>query len=108
MNKDGVKVNIEGLSRTFNKEYWNYAKFISGVLRHGMPLPHVVGLISNLNLYTENINTWKTGVVRALKKFIPDGTKSVENKCAECASTDGLIFEEGCIKCKNCGNNKCG
>lgn len=108
MDKDGYKVTIEGLSRSFNKEYWNYAKLISGVLRHGMPLPHVVSLIGDLNLYKDSINTWKTGVERALKKFIPDGTQAVDRKCSECGSPDGLIYEEGCIKCKNCGNSKCG
>lgn len=108
MDKEGYRVTIEGLSRSFNKEYWNYAKLISGVLRHGMPLPHVVGLIENLHLYNDTINTWKTGVERALKKFIPDGTKAVDRKCNECGSPDGLIYEEGCIKCKNCGSSKCG
>lgn len=108
MDKEGYRVTIEGLSRSFNKEYWNYAKLISGVLRHGMPLPHVVDLIENLNLYNESINTWKTGVERALKKFIPDGTKAVDHNCNDCGSPDGLIFEEGCIKCKNCGSSKCG
>jgi ribonucleoside-diphosphate reductase alpha chain len=108
MDKEGYRVTIEGLSRSFNKEYWNYAKLISGVLRHGMPLPHVVGLIENLHLYNDTINTWKTGVERALKKFIPDGTKAADHKCNDCGSPDGLIYEEGCIKCKNCGSSKCG
>lgn len=108
MDKDGYKVTIEGLSRSFNKEYWNYAKLISGVLRHGMPLPHVVNLIENLNLYNESINTWKTGVERALKKYIPDGTQAVDHKCGDCGMQDGLIYEEGCVKCKNCGSSKCG
>lgn len=107
-DKDGYRVTIEGLSRSFNKEYWNYAKLISGVLRHGMPLPDVVELIANLNLYNDNINTWKSGVERALKKFIPDGTIATDRTCEECHSTDGLIYEEGCIKCKNCGHSKCG
>jgi ribonucleoside-diphosphate reductase alpha chain len=108
MDKEGYKVTIEGLSRSFNKEYWNYAKLISGVLRHGMPLPHVVALIGDLNLYNDSINTWKTGVERALKKYIPDGTQAVDRKCTECGSPEGLIYEEGCVKCKNCGNSKCG
>jgi ribonucleoside-diphosphate reductase alpha chain len=103
------KINIiEGLSRTFNKEYWNYAKLISGVLRHGMPLPKVVDLVSNLNLYSESINTWKTGVERTLKRFIPTGTSVDDHSCPDCGSPDGLIYEEGCIKCKNCGSSKCG
>ena len=89
LDKEGYRVTIEGLSRSFNKEYWNYAKLISGVLRHGMPLPHVVGLIENLNLYNDSINTWKTGVERALKKFIPDGTKAADHTCGDCGSPDG-------------------
>ncbi len=108
LDKEGYRVTIEGLSRSFNKEYWNYAKLISGVLRHNMPLPHVVHLIGNLNLYNDSINTWKAGVERALKKFIPDGTQAVDHKCTECGDPDGLIFEEGCLKCKSCGNTKCG
>jgi len=108
MDSEGYRVTIEGLSRSFNKEYWNYAKLISGVLRHGMPLPHVVNLIENLNLYNESINTWRVGVERALKKYIPNGTKAVDHKCQECGSSDGLVYEEGCIKCKNCGDSKCG
>jgi ribonucleoside-diphosphate reductase alpha chain len=108
MDKEGYRVTIEGLSRSFDKEFWNYAKLISGVLRNGMPLPHVVNLIEKLNLYNESINTWKTGVGRALKRFIPDGTKAVDHKCGECGDPDGLIFEEGCLKCKSCGSSKCG
>ncbi|HET6244166.1 MAG: adenosylcobalamin-dependent ribonucleoside-diphosphate reductase [Bacteroidetes bacterium] len=107
-DKEGYKVTIEGLSRSFNEEFWNYAKLISGVLRHGMPLPQVVELISNLNLYSDNINTWKVGVERALKKFIPDGTKAPGHKCPSCNDPDGLIYEEGCLKCKSCGHSKCG
>ncbi len=108
VDKEGYKVTIEGLSRSFNKEYWNYAKLISGVLRHNMPLPQVVNLIQNLNLYNDSINTWKAGVERALKKFIPDGTQAVDRKCGECGDLDGLVYEEGCLKCKSCGNTKCG
>jgi ribonucleoside-diphosphate reductase alpha chain len=107
-DKEGYKVTIEGLSRSFDKEFWNYAKLISGILRNGMALPHVVSLIEKLNLYNESINTWKTGVARALKKYIPDGTKAVDHKCSECGDPDGLIYEEGCLKCKSCGNSKCG
>ena len=83
-DKDGYSITIEGLSRLFDKEFWNYAKLISGVLRHGMPIPHVVDLIGNLSLYDESINTWKAGVERALKKYIPDGTKSKDKKCPNC------------------------
>lgn len=108
MDREGYKTTIEGLSRSFNKEYWNYAKLISGVLRQGMPLPHVINLIENLNLYSDNINTWKTGVERALKKYIPDGTEAVDRKCSECGDPNGLIYEEACLKCKSCGASKCG
>ena len=108
LDKEGYKVTLEGLSRSFDKEYWNYAKLISGILRHGMPLPHVVNIVSNLNLYNETINTWKNGVERALKKFIPNGTVAVDHKCGECGDPDGLVYEEGCLKCKSCGAAKCG
>ena len=104
----GYKVTIEGLSRSFDKEFWNYAKLISGVLRHGMPLPYVVDLVSNLHLDKEFINTWTNGVARALKTFIPDGTKAVDKKCPSCSDPDGLVYEEGCLKCKSCGHSKCG
>jgi ribonucleoside-diphosphate reductase alpha chain len=106
-DKDGYRITIEGLSRSFDKEFWNYAKLISGVLRHGMPLPYVVNLVSRLNLFDENINTWKNGVERTLKRYIPDGTKA-DHKCPSCNDPDGLIYEEGCLKCKSCGHSKCG
>ncbi|MBI4930364.1 MAG: adenosylcobalamin-dependent ribonucleoside-diphosphate reductase [Bacteroidetes bacterium] len=108
MDKEGYRCTIEGLSRAFNKEFWNYAKLISGVLRHGMPLPHVVNLIENLHFISDNINTWKSGVIRALKKFIPDGTQAADKKCSDCGDPEGLIYEEGCLKCKSCGHSKCG
>lgn len=103
----GYKTTIEGLSRTFNKEYWNYARLISGVLRHGMPLSFVVDMVNNLHLNDETLNTWKKGVVRSLKKFIPDGTKPAENVCPSC-SEEALVYEEGCLNCKSCGHSKCG
>ncbi|PLX01308.1 MAG: ribonucleoside-diphosphate reductase, adenosylcobalamin-dependent, partial [Marinilabiliales bacterium] len=106
-DKQGYKVTFEGLSRLFNPEYWNYAKLISGVLRLGMPIPHVVHLISTLHLDSETINTWKAGVERALKKYIPDGTKAEEEKCDSCNS-DHLVYQEGCLICQNCGASKCG
>ncbi len=108
VDKDGYKVTIEGLSRAFNKEYWNYGKLISGVLRHGMPIHSVVDLVGNLNLYSDNINTWKNGIERALKKFVPDGTQAKDKECSSCGDKDGLIYEEGCLKCKSCGHSKCG
>lgn len=107
-DKDGYKVTIEGLSRSFNKEYWNYAKLISGVIRHGMPIIHVVDLINGLNVPEDFINTWKNGVVRALKKYIPDGTPATKESCPDCGDPDGLIYKEGCLICKSCGYSKCG
>lgn len=108
IDSEGYKTTIEGLSRSFNKEFWNYAKLISGVLRHGMPIPYVVDLVENLNLYDDHINTWKNGVARALKRFIPEGTAAVDKKCPSCHDPEGLVFEEGCLKCKSCGHTKCG
>lgn len=105
-DKDGYKMSIEGLSRTFNKEYWNYAKLISGVLRHGMPLPYVVDMVENLHLESSSLNNWKNGVVRALRQFIPDGTTPSHNTCPIC-KTDGLVYQEGCLHCKNCGHSEC-
>jgi ribonucleoside-diphosphate reductase alpha chain len=106
-DKDGYKITIEGLSRTFTQEYWNYAQLISGVLRHGMPLPYVVEMVSGLNLADQTLNTWKNGVARALKQYIPDGTKATQTECPKCYQ-DTLVYEEGCLTCKNCGHSKCG
>jgi ribonucleoside-diphosphate reductase alpha chain len=109
LDKEGYKVTIEGLSRSFNKEYWNYAKLISGILRHGMPLPFLVNLIENLNFDNDSITTWKNGVVRSLKRYIPDGTAiSTKRECPQCKEKDGLIYKEGCLTCKHCGYSKCG
>lgn len=107
-DKEGYKTTIEGLSRTFNQEYWNYAKLISGVLRHGMPIAFVVEMVSNLHLSDESLNTWKNGVQRALKKYIPDGTKIEGQECPDCSSGEGLMFKEGCLTCSDCGYSKCG
>lgn len=108
LDKEGYKITIEGLSRSFDKEFWNYAKLISGVLRHGMPMAYVVDLIQNLNMYDDHINTWKNGVARALKRFVPDGSAAADKKCEECGDPDGLIYSEGCLKCVSCGHSKCG
>lgn len=106
-DKQGYKNTMEGLSRSFDKEFWNYAKLISGILRHGMPLPYVVELISNLQLDNDSITTWKNGVVRALKKFIPDGTEVPDGECPEC-SQKTIVYKEGCLTCTSCGYSKCG
>ena len=108
LDKDGYRVTIEGLSRSFNKEYWNYAKLISGVLRHGMPIVQVVDMVEGLNAEDDYINTWKNGIVRALKQFVPDGAKAANSECPSCHDHDGLIYEEGCLICKSCGYSHCG
>jgi ribonucleoside-diphosphate reductase alpha chain len=105
-NTRGYKTTIEGLSYKFNPEYWNYAKLISSTLRHGMQIEKVVDLISSLQL-DESINTWKNGVARALKQYIPDGTEAKKQKCQNCNSTN-LLYQEGCLTCKDCGSSKCG
>ena len=105
---EGYRVTVQGLSRTFNKEFWNYAILISGMLRQGMPLPQVVDVVANLNLYDDTLNTWKNGVVRTLSRYIPDGTEAKGRKCQECGDKDGLYYEEGCLKCRSCGGTKCG
>ncbi len=107
-DKFGYDNTLGGISHMFNKEFWNYAKLISGVLRHGMPLPDVVNLVSSLRLNNESINTWKRGVERALKRYIPDGTKARKGtKCENCES-DNLVYQEGCLICQDCGFSKCG
>ncbi|QFQ13483.1 adenosylcobalamin-dependent ribonucleoside-diphosphate reductase [Pseudoprevotella muciniphila] len=106
-NKRGYKTTVEGLSEKFNPEYWNYAKLISGVLRYRMPLEHVIKLVSQLQLGSENINTWKVGVERALKKYITDGTAARGQKCPNCGQ-ESLVYQEGCLICTNCGASRCG
>ncbi|MCI6212420.1 adenosylcobalamin-dependent ribonucleoside-diphosphate reductase [Bacteroides heparinolyticus] len=106
-NKRGYKVTIEGLSEKFNKEYWNYAKLISGVLRYRMPIEQVIKLVGSLQLDSENINTWKNGVERALKKYIQDGTEAKGKKCPNCGN-ETLVYQEGCLICKTCGASRCG
>ncbi len=103
----GYRVTHRGLSRSFKKEYWNYAKLISGILRHGMPLPYVVELIDHLSFDNDSITTWKNGVVRGLKKFIPDGTLT-GHSCPECKEKNSIIYKEGCMTCTHCGYSKCG
>ena len=107
VNKRGYKTTIEGLSDKFNPEYWNYAKLISGVLRYGMPIDQVLKLVGTLELDSQSINTWKMGVERALKKYLPNGTKANGQKCPNCG-TDTLIYQEGCLICTSCGTSKCG
>lgn len=106
-DKDGYEVTMQGLSRSFNKEYWNYAKLISGVLRHGMPVPYVIELVQNLNVEEDHINTWKNGIARALKKYIADGIKVQGKVCPQCGQSS-VIYQDGCMLCTNCGHSKCG
>lgn len=106
LDNDGYKVTIEGLSRMFKKEYWNYAKLISGILRHGMPIANVIELISKLTLDTDSINTWKNGIARALKRYVKDGTVVEGEKCPQCG--EPIIYTGGCKQCSSCGWSKCG
>ena len=106
-NKRGYKMTVEGLSEKFNKEYWNYAKLISGVLRYRMPIENVIKLVNSLQLESENINTWKVGVSRALKKYVVDGTEAKGQKCPNCGH-ETLVYQEGCLICKHCGASRCG
>ena len=105
-DKYGYTNTIGGISRLFSEEFWNYAKLISGVLRNGMPIVDVVNLIESLHLDSDTINTWKTGVARALKQYIEDGTKTKE-KCPECGE-ESLVYQSGCLICVSCGHSKCG
>ncbi|MBQ1177616.1 MAG: adenosylcobalamin-dependent ribonucleoside-diphosphate reductase, partial [Bacteroidaceae bacterium] len=106
-NKRGYKTTIEGLSEKFDKEYWNYAKLISGVLRYRMPIEQVIKLVSSLQLDSESINTWKVGVERALKKYVMDGTAAKGQVCPNCGQ-ETLVYQEGCLICTNCGTSRCG
>ena len=107
VNNRGYKTTIEGLSFKFNPIFWNYAKLISSVLRHSMPIQKIVELITSLQFDVESINTWKNGVARALKKFIPNGTSCEDAKCEGCGS-ENVIYQEGCLICTDCGSSKCG
>lgn len=106
-NKRGYKMTIEGLDGKFNPEYWNYAKLISGVLRYGMPIDQVIKLVQGMELNSESINTWKNGVERALKKYLPNGTEAKGHKCPNCG-LETLVYQEGCLICTNCGASRCG
>ena len=106
-NKRGYKTTVEGLSEKFNPEYWNYAKLISGVLRYRMPIANVIKLVGQLQMDSQSINTWKIGVERALKKYIVDGTEAKGQKCPVCGH-ETLVYQEGCLICKNCGSSRCG
>ena len=106
-NKRGYKTTVEGLSEKFNPEYWNYAKLISGVLRYRMPIANVIKLVGQLQMDSQSINTWKIGVERALKKYIVDGTEAKGQKCPVCGQ-ETLVYQEGCLICKNCGSSRCG
>ena len=106
VNSRGFKTTMEGLSYKFDKEFWNYAKLISGVLRYGMPIDQVIKMISTLQMDSESINSWKVGVERALKKYIQDGTVVQGQVCPNCGNA--LIFEEGCMHCRECGYSRCG
>ncbi|MDD7759693.1 MAG: adenosylcobalamin-dependent ribonucleoside-diphosphate reductase [Candidatus Limisoma sp.] len=107
INKRGYKTTIEGLSDKFNPEYWNYAKLISGVLRYGMPIEQVIKLVGGLELNSESINTWKMGVERALKKYLPNGMQASGQKCPNCGQ-ETLVYQEGCLICTSCGTSRCG
>lgn len=107
LDPDGYTITIEGLSRTFDKEYWNYTKLISGILRHGMPLPNVVNLISGLTFDNDNINTWKNGVIRAIKRYIKDETQITGEVCPNCGA-ETMVYTDGCKSCTSCGHSKCG
>lgn len=107
INKRGFKTTIEGLSEKFNPEFWNYAKLISGVLRYGMPIEQVLKLVASLELDNKSINTWKMGVERALKKYLPNGTKLSGQTCPNCGQ-ESLVYQEGCLICTNCGTSRCG
>ena len=107
INKRGYRTVIPGLSDKFNPEYWNYAKLISGVLRYGMPIDQVLKLVGGLELNSESINTWKMGVERALKKYLPNGTQANGQRCPNCGN-ETLIYQEGCLICTSCGTSKCG
>ena len=107
LNKRGHKTTIEGLSDKFNPEFWNYAKLISGVLRYGMPIDQVLKLVGGLELDSQSINTWKMGVERALKKYLPNGTSAKGQRCPNCGQ-ETLVYQEGCLICTACGTSKCG
>jgi ribonucleoside-diphosphate reductase alpha chain len=108
VDKFGYTNTLGGISHMFNKEFWNYAKLISGVLRNGLPIIDVVNLVNGLELDSETINSWKNGIERALKRYIPCGTEAAAGeKCSQCGTSGAMVYEEGCLVCKNCGYSKC-
>ncbi|HPG74487.1 MAG TPA: ribonucleoside-diphosphate reductase, adenosylcobalamin-dependent, partial [Bacteroidales bacterium] len=109
-NRLGYSTTFEGLSHQFDKNFWNYAKLISSVLRYGMPIPKVVELVGSLELDNDSINTWKNGVERALRKYIPNGTRATDTGelCPNCSDKDTLVYQDGCVICSSCGYSKCG
>lgn len=108
INRYGYPQVVGGISYMFNKEYWNYARFISGILRNGVPIVDIMNIVNSLSLNDDSINTWKNGVARALKQYIPDGTKDeTGKKCSQCGA-ESLVYQEGCLVCTNCGYSKCG
>jgi len=109
LDKDGYEIILRGLSRCFNPEFWNYAKMISAFLRHDISLDRVVNIISSLNFREDSINSWKSGVTRALKKCVQDGTKQkIGTICPKCKAVDTMEQKEGCPTCSVCGYGKCG
>lgn len=99
---------LGGISHMFQQEYWNYAKLISGVIRNGMPIVDILSLVKGLNLNDESINTWKNGIERALKQYIPNGTRDESGQKCEMCGSSNLIYQEGCLICQDCGHGKCG
>ncbi len=99
---------VENIGSCVDSEFYNYGKLISSILRHGMPIPYIIDVVKSLQFTEDHISTWKNGVLRAIKQFIPDGSQATDSKCPECGDPDGLVFQEGCLVCKSCQHSKCG